>query len=547
MIPGGKVADSQITVGPLKIKPRSVAAQAASLAGITVLSPVAALLAEIALAWRFGASGVVDAYRVIVLVLLYGQQLFVTYILPYVVVPIFAEYRAQGKEEEAWILSDSLGRLLLAFGALIAIFFFFCPALVIGIIAPGLNGEARDAALFFLRWGGIAFIPISWTGAACGVLYAHNVFSISPVAQLSSNLILLLAILAGSSKLGATSLVVGLLGGALANTTIHTVGLIRVRRQYRKPQLAKRFELRSVFRAFRTAVPLLGSVIAGQSTNVIITRSLSRLPVGAIAAYGYAFKMIGIAQLVPNALNTVMFPKLSEAWYSTGEQEFASRCAKALRAALFLAVPLTTAAYTYRKSIIMLLLHRGAFTISDVDSSSVLFGFLVLGVPAAAVTTYMDRMFYSLQETKLPVLMDIVGNALELAFIPLLALRFGARGVAFAYMLLPWITGAGLLALFKRKIHRFPLREIGVFGLSIVLMSAGAIGVGAWLGTFCANLAHAGAMWSSLIEIAVGGSLSLILYGWFNLLVGFPEAKKSRDFLGHAVRTSFSYAFGSAS
>ncbi len=78
-------------------------------------------------------------------------------------------------------------------------------------------------------------------------------------------------------------------------------------------------------------------------------------------------------------------------------------------------------------------------------------------------------------------------------------------------------------------------------------MSAGAIGAGAWLGNFCANLTHVGAMWSSLIEIAVGGSLSLILYSEFNVLAGFPEAKKSRDFLGHAMRTSFSYAFGSAS
>jgi putative peptidoglycan lipid II flippase len=547
MIPEGEVAENQVKVAPLKSKARSVAAQTTSLAGITVLSPAAGLLAEIALAWRFGASGIVDAYRIIVLLLVYGQQLFVSYILPYVIVPIFAEYRAQGKEEEAWILSDSLGRLLLLFGALIAAFLFFFPTSVISIIAPGLVGDARVAALFFVRWVGLAFIPISWTGAACGILYAHDVFNVSPIAQLSSSLILFFAILFGSTKSGATTLVVGLLGGALVNTTIYTISLIRVRRQYRKPHMAKRFDLRTAYRGFRTAIPLLGSLIAGQSTSVVITRSLSRLPVGAIAAYGYAYKMMGLVQLVPNALNTVMFPKLSEAWYSNGEEEFASRCAKALRAALFIAVPLTAAAFAYRRSIVTLLLQRGKFSVSDVNSSSLLFGFLVLAVPAAAVTAYMDRMFYSLQETRIPVLMDITGNVLELAFIPFLALRFGAGGVAFAYMLLPWITGAGLLALFKRKIKRFAIREIGVFGLWIALMSAVSIGAGAWFGNFCTNLTHVGAVWSSLIDIAAGGLLSLILYFWFNFLLGFPEAKRSRDFLGRAVRTSFSYAFGSAS
>jgi putative peptidoglycan lipid II flippase len=543
----GQVEEIQVKAAPLKGRDRSVAAQTTSLAGITMLSPVAGLLVEIALAWRFGASGVVDAYRIIVLLLVYGQQLFVSYILPYVVVPIFAEYRAQGREEDAWILSDSLGRLLLIFGACIATFLFFCPALVISIVAPGLVGQARESALFFVHWGGLAFVPISWTGAACGVLYAYNIFNVNPIAQLSSNLILLLAIVIGSTKFGVTSLVLGLLGGALVSTAIYTVTLIQVRRRHSSQHSKKRFDIRSAYGAFRTALPLLGSLIAGQSTSVVIARSLSRLPVGAIAAYGYAVKMTAIVQLVPNALGTVMFPKLSEAWYSTGEEEFADRCAKALRAALFLAVPLTVAAYAYRKAIITLLLHRGAFTLTDVNSSSVLFGFVVLAVPASAVTTYMDRMFYSLQETRLPVLMDITGNVLELAFIPLLAYRFGASGVAFAYMLLPWITGAGLLALFKKKIPRFPLLGIGAFSLWIVLMSVGAIGAGSLLGDICAHLVHVGIVWSSLIEIAVGGLLSLALYCWFNFLLGLPEAKRSRDFLGHAMRTSFSYAFGSAS
>jgi putative peptidoglycan lipid II flippase len=546
MIPGAKVAETQVEVQP-KNQVRSIAAQTTSLAGITILSPTAGLLAEMALAWKFGASGVVDAYRVTALVLTYGQQIFISFILPFVIVPIFAEYRAQGKEEDAWILADSVGYILLAFGISIATLLFLRPDWIVGIISPGLTGEGKASALMFVRWCGVAFIPICWTGAACGILYAHNVFNVNPLAQLSANVILLLAILAGSSKLGATSLVVGILAGAVVSTSIYTVSLIRVRRQHRKPQLAKRFELRSVYKALRVAAPLLGSVIAAQSTSVVVNRSLSRLPSGSIAAFGYAWKMMGIVQLLPNALNTIMFPKLSEAWYSKGEQEFATRCAKALRAALFIAVPLTFAAYVYRRPIVILLLHRGAFSLSDVDSSSVLFGLLVAGVPAIAVTTYLDRMFYALQETRLPVLMDITGNLCELAFIPLLAFRFGAPGVAFAYMLLPWITGAGLLALFKRKIIRFPLREVGVFSGWIVLMSAVSIGAGSWLGNFSAKLAHVTLVWSSLIEIAVGGLLSLILYYWFNSLLGVPEAKRSRDFLGHAMRTSFSYAFGGAS
>src|ERR1700733_8191677 len=117
---------------------RSVASAAASLAAISILSPATGLLAEIALAWRFGASGTVDAYRVVVLELTYGQQLFIAFFLPFVIVPIFAEYRAQGKEEEAWILADSVGRLLLVFGSSIAAVLFLRPDWVVSVIGPGL-------------------------------------------------------------------------------------------------------------------------------------------------------------------------------------------------------------------------------------------------------------------------------------------------------------------------------------------------------------------------------------------------------------------------
>src|SRR5712692_10467137 len=97
-----------------------VVAQTAILTSVQILSPAAGLLAEIVLAWRFGASGVVDAYRLTVLLLVYGQQFFVSHILPFVIVPIFAECRAKNREQDAWAMADAIGWVLAFFGSLIA-------------------------------------------------------------------------------------------------------------------------------------------------------------------------------------------------------------------------------------------------------------------------------------------------------------------------------------------------------------------------------------------------------------------------------------------
>jgi hypothetical protein len=113
-------------------------------------------------------------------------------------------------------------------------------------------------------------------------------------------------------------------------------------------------------------------------------------------------------------------------------------------------------------------------------------------------------------------------------------------------MLLPWVTGAGLLALMNRKIRRFRLREIASFALRIAFASAVSALAGAWLGNACARLAHSGPVSSGIIEIAAGGLLSLTLYYWLSTLLGFPEARKTREFVDHAIRASVSFAFGGA-
>jgi len=76
-------------------EPYAATRSAAILTVLSVLSPFSGLLMEMVLAWGYGASGVVDAFRIASLLLVLGNQLFFGYLLPHVTVPLFSEYRAQ--------------------------------------------------------------------------------------------------------------------------------------------------------------------------------------------------------------------------------------------------------------------------------------------------------------------------------------------------------------------------------------------------------------------------------------------------------------------
>jgi putative peptidoglycan lipid II flippase len=524
---------------------QDVAAQTAILTSIQVVSPAVALLAEIVLAWRFGASGVVDAYRVTVLLLIYGQQLFVTYILPFVLVPIFAECRAKDAEHDAWHVADSVGWLLVVFGAIIALILFCFPELVAGIVAPGVAGDVRTTAVFLIRWCGLAFIPLCWTGAACGILYSYDTFYVAPVAQIVSNAMLVLAIACGAPRLGAASLAIGILGGAGSSTLIYSMSVSALRRRF-GPRRRAGIHFANLKSAWRLAAPLVGSVLAGQSTSVVVNRVLSRLPVGTLAAFGYAWKMSSLVQLLPGAFSTVMFPKFSEAWYSGGREEFSASCLRALRSTTYFAIPMTVLCWTLRRPLIALFFQRGAFTASDAATAGALFGLLVLNGPAAAVVASLGRAFYAVQETRIPVILDVAGNVLALVFIPLLAARFGAPGAAFAYMLLPWITACGLIVLFKRRFGSFPVLELGSFAAVTLLVAA----FSAWLGNGVGQ--SAGRMFENRVLVAAvtvlsGGAVAAAAYYSATLLLRFPEANGCSRFLQRVLRFPFGPELGNVS
>lgn len=504
------------------------------MAGLMVFqlfSPAAALFAEIALAWRFGASGVVDAYRVTVLLLIYGQQLFVTNILPYTLVPIFAEYRARENEGEAWVLADSVGRMLLIFGAVIAALLFFWPGAVVNVVAPGLAGSVRTTAIFLIRWCGIAFIPMCWTGAACGVLYSYNVFQIAPLAQFASNLMIALAIAFGAGKLGVTSLALGLVAGSAASTTIHAVKVIQIRRRFAPQHSSRHFNLQALRKAVRIAAPLLGSVISGQSTSVLINRVLSRLPVGTLAAFGYAFKMQTLVRLMPGTMATVMFPKFSADWFSKGPQKFIEGCTRAIRATIYVALPVTALCCLFRRPLVALLFQRGAFNASDVAFAATLFGLLIVNGPAASATIALGRAFYAVQDSRTPLLTDVGGNLLELMLIPVLAARFGASGAALAYMVIPWVTTTGLVILFRFRFGAFPFRELGRFSLWIMIASILCAWIGTVAGSSLIGALHLAGIVSTAVEVGAGSAIALGLFYLVTLLLGFPEAKSLRGFL----------------
>ena len=513
-------------------KPYATAKSASVLTALSTLGPLAGLAVEMALAWRFGASATVDAFRIATLVSFFGQQLFIIQILPNIIVPVFTEYRIQEKEEEAWQVAFSLANLLLIPTTLISLLLFIWPGPVVHLLGPGLVGEARVTATFFVCWFALTFIPLVWTGVAAGILYAQGIFWLPPASQLLSNVVLVIMILAFGRRLGPASLVVGTVLASVGNWILYMTRFAPLmRRAGVWIPCSINVGHAGVRKALRLALPLLGAVMMAQWSAIVINRVLSQLPTGILATFGYAWKMGQLISLLPAALVTILFPRFAESWYSSRDGEFRKVCINALRMALFIVLPLTCIFFVLRVPVVTLLFQRGEFSVETRETAARLFGLFLLGAPASAVCVYLQRILYAVQEMWIPTCIQLISVLCLTVIAPVMAASFGVDGVALvAVVVLPWLTSGGLLLILSQRYRAIRIQELGVFAVEILPLAVAAAWFGGEGGIALGQLIGSSIL-SLGLTIAGGTSLAILTFYGTTLLLRFPEALQSQRYL----------------
>jgi putative peptidoglycan lipid II flippase len=471
------------------------------------------LAMEIALAWRYGASGMVDAYRIATLVAAFGAQLFFGYLLPHVVVPVFTEYRAQGSERDAWRLVLTLALILSLVTLPFVGWVWLDPQALVALLGPGLDGPVREDAVLLVRCFSLAFLLMAWSGIISGVLAVYRVFWLSSVAQLLPNLAVVLAIFAANGATDAQALAMGILSGYVAMLCLFAYGLFHIVREtgVRLSECIRPCSGEGLRKALRLSIPLVAAILAGQWGAIIINRALSAMPSGTLAEFGYAWKLLALTGLLPATLATVIFPAFADAHARDNMAEFSRLAARALRMTLFLTIPLAAALMVERVPVSFLILGRGGMSMQAVADIGQLFGILLLGAPAAALAATLGKIGFALHDAKSPAAVALVSALAFTALTPFAAESGGVRGVALETGLITWGGSLGLLGYLNVRYRVIQAGQaLRYTCLLLVLCFAAALPVIAvralfeWLEPMSFGLALLEVMLSGLVFIVTG-------------------------------------------
>jgi putative peptidoglycan lipid II flippase len=507
-------------------QPYATARSAAGLAILSLLSPIAGIAVEMVVARQFGTSAPVDAFRIALAVVYVGQQLFVGSFFPNVIVPLFAEYPANGNEAEAWRSSMSLANLALVPTSIVSLMLFALPGAAVSVLAPELGQPAREWAIFFVRWFGLSLIPFLYSGAAIGLLYTQRVFWTPTAAQLVYNFVLVASMLVfGGALLGPASIAVGVLLATAAFTVVQFVKVTPVIRAWRARRCRTRDAMVRVHirKGIRLGAPLLSLPLINQGTSIIAFWSLSATPAGTIAALGYAGKLMRIASLLPDVTATVLFPKFALVARASDPKELRELAAHAIRMALFVSLPMACTLFTLRAPLIALLFRHGAFSETAANRVCVLFGLFLIGMPAGIVGFYLTKILYALEDTWWPTCGTILSMFVAAVVMPPAAGKWGAEGVAATYAGIFWLAALVQACVLHFKYAACDGHSLAVFALKVFAPAAGA-GLVAVAAAQIVRATLASATMALIVELAGGAIAASISYWLAAIMAGIPEA-----------------------
>jgi len=502
---------------------------AAGVIGVaTVASRVLGLAREVAFAALFGATWVTDAFRIAYVVPYTLRRLLGEGAMSSFVVPVFTEQlEAEGREGAFRFAQTVYSLFFVGVAVIVAAGVLLMPA-VVTVIAPGFLGQPDTFALTVsLARVMLPYMLLMMTSAlAMGILNSFYRFAVPACAPVVMNVCMLAALFLLVPAFGSLperqiyALTVGVLVGGVAQVALQLPSLRRTGFRWR-PRFA--FREPAVRKVAVLMVPAVFSLGIVRINLLINTAAASFVGVGAVSLIMYAERLLQFPMGVFGfSLANALLPRISR-HAARGELEtFKALVSFALRASLFVTLPATAGLIVLGEPLVAVIYRHGAFTAADARATAVILGAFAVGLFAFVGTQIIMPTFYALKLPKEPIRAGVVALVTNLGLTVILALLFGAAGIALAIAASTAVTLGFLLYRLRRAVGPLGFQRVALAGLRFA--AASAVLAGALVPARLALARYvAAATWAQALALVVIVAAAVPAYAALARLFGARE------------------------
>lgn len=512
----------------------------------TALSRVTGFIRMWATAYALGATGLMASYSVANNIPNMIFELVAGGILSSLFIPTFLEVREERGEERAWAFASHVFNLaVLALGVL-ALLGTVVPQPFIWTQTFRLPADAasdvREVAAFFFRFFAIQVVVYGGGMVIQGLLNARRQFLWTALGPVFNNLVVIATMIA-AARLGAATpsgmvlLATGTTLGVVAMFAVMVPDLVRGGFRY-TPELGLHDP--AVRRMLVLAVPSVIYVVT--NLTAVSFRNASAFAVASngpgILAYAWTFYQLPYGILAV-ALATAVFTELSEAAGKRDMGAFKRHFGSGLRMTGVLMLPMAAGLVALSEPLISLY-SVGAFEPSSVPVVASALRFWATGLIFYASMMFVLRAFYSLKDTRTPMLANLALTTVQIALYWVLSTGIGSwdglgvDGIPIADVVFYALLFGTLALLLRRKIGGFDLG--GIAGVYLRMTVAAAVGGAAAYATAEALAPVASGVTGSLLQSGAGMIVCLAVALVIGRILGVAEVASAIALFGRLAR-----------
>lgn len=434
---------------------------------LTMFSKILGFIREIILSYFYGVSNISDAYLISLTIpgtifVFIGTGIATSYI------PMYSSIVKKSCIKSADKFTNNIINSILIICALITIMTLVFTVPIVRLFASGFNGETLSLAISFTRISifGIFFLGLIYVFSA--YLQLKTNFIVPALMGIPFNFFIIVSIV-WSTKFNTIILSIGSVI-AIASQLLLLIPFV-----YKKG-----FRYRLVFERhdehLRKMMFLSLPVIIGVSVNqinILVDRTIaSKIAMGGISALTYANRLnLFIQGIFVVSIITVMYPLISRMAAENNLSGLKKSLAKVINAINLLVIPITVGSMFFSKPIVKFLFGRGAFDSQAIAMTSNALFFYSIGMVGFGLRETISRVFYSLQDTKTPMINAAISIVINIVLNIILSKFLGIGGLALATSISAIFCTILLFVSLRKKMDSYGVKKISISFIKIVIAS----------------------------------------------------------------------------
>ena len=424
---------------------------------VTIISKVLGFGRELVLAGVYGVSAYSDAYLValnipIIIFESIGLSVATTFI------PLYYENEKNGGKLLANKFTNNIYNIIFIITIAISLIIFLFADEVVRIFAVGFEGETFKIAVDFTKILIFGIIFIAMSNITRAFLNANGNFTISNLMMgIPYNIIVIITIIL-SSKTNPYLLAYGTLIG-IASKFIFQIPYTK------KYEYRYKFKIDIKDESLKKMIWLVAPVFIGVAVNqinAIIDRSVaSTLVEGSISALNYSNRLNQfVMALFIASIASVIYPTLAKYSINENIDKFKNSVVSSINIVTIIVIPISVGAIVLAQPIVRVLFERGAFDEIATKMTSSAFVYYSIGMIAFGLRDILNKVFYSLQDTKTPMINGAFAMVINIILNFILVKFMNHNGLALATSISSILCTIMLFSSLNKKIGDLGMKKI---------------------------------------------------------------------------------------